>query len=625
MLQLSQFRFEKVCVAFYNCRTRLTDTQLGKMRLINVEALLERERVMDKGERVDRRTKVLEFADDEATSYAILSHRWIGQEVDYDEVVELAKMDADQQNEIRRRPGYQKILDSCRQAKDDGFKWLWVDTCCIDKRSSAELSEAINSMYRWYANSLVCYAYLHDTPGTFSTVRDDRRYPNSNGWPEWFSRGWTLQEMIAPSNVQFFNKDWQCIGDKRMLSNTLSRITGVPSYILTDGLSSNRPCVAQIMSWAAFRTTTRVEDRAYSLMGLLDVNMPMLYGEGKKAFHRLQLEIIRTSNDQSIFAWDPYAKIRRTGSILADDPNLFQDCDEMELMDSDEFIEYFKLRIPNDKLDLIREDRFSTFPITNRGIQIWLPLCPLVGSRSVFEALLPCRCRPSDPPVPINLALWNSNYYRISMPLYAGLPTQDTLQFCELYLRYQDTLLPRDTIFEVDDSAIIEKGFVYRGAYPTEITGTAITLTSTLSLCVKFYSDSQNVCCFAVGFGQCLGQDWIHFSAGDGLPHYSGYSWKCHVEKEYEEMAVRGPEHARSMAEARSRSERYGRVCITRTCLPKSAWALQTSCAVWERARIGVRFEIFRDLGFSTTTQRWTGLDIDVGDYFFHIISSMSK
>ncbi|KIM63845.1 hypothetical protein SCLCIDRAFT_116621, partial [Scleroderma citrinum Foug A] len=274
------------------------------MRLINVKVFLEREGLIREGKLVDRRAKVLEFGDDEVTEYAILSHRWIEQEVDYNEIVELAKMVEEERTEIRQRGGYQKIIQSCEQAKKDGYKWLWVDTCCIDKRSSAELSEAINSMYRWYENSRICYAYLHDVHGSsFPIARDHERYPKSKGWPEWFSRGWTLQEMIAPRDVQFFNKDWHSIGDKRSLSPNLEAITRVPQDILKEGLSANRPCVAQIMSWAAYRATTRVEDRAYSLMGLLDVNMPMLYGEGKKAFHRLQLEIIRTSNDQSIFAW----------------------------------------------------------------------------------------------------------------------------------------------------------------------------------------------------------------------------------------------------------------------------------------------------------------------------------
>jgi len=208
---------------------------LNSMRLINVKALLEREESMKKGERVDRWAKVLEFCDDEATKYAILSHRWIGQEVECDEILELAKMNVWMREKIRRCEGYRKILDSCNQAKKDGYQWLWVDTCCIDKRSSAELSEAINSMYRWYEYAQVCYAYLHDVlDSSFPVAHDDWRY--ANGWPEWFSRGWTLQEMIAPSNVQFFNKEWQAIGDKRTLACTLQEITGVPEHVLMEGL-----------------------------------------------------------------------------------------------------------------------------------------------------------------------------------------------------------------------------------------------------------------------------------------------------------------------------------------------------------------------------------------------------
>ena len=331
-------------------------------------------------------------------------------------MVKLVKMDEEEKSKIRQCDGYRKILQSCEKAKKDGYKWLWVDTCCIDKRSSAELSEAINSMYRWYENSGICYAYLHDIPdSSFPMAGDAERYPQSIGWPEWFSHGWTLQEMIAPKDVQFFNRDWHPIGDKRTLSRILQDITGVPQDILKEGLSSNHPCIAQIMSWAASQKTTRMEDRAYSLMGLLDVNMPMLYGEGKKAFHHLQLEIIQTLNDQSIFAWD-CNKFERltvwTGSILADDPSFFRGCDEMELMNRDKFIKSLEKRIPEEEFPLIEDDRFGTFPLTNCGIQIWLFLRLLVGSDSVFQALLPCCSRPSGPPVAIMLALWESNYYR---------------------------------------------------------------------------------------------------------------------------------------------------------------------------------------------------------------------
>ncbi|KAI6022259.1 hypothetical protein BKA83DRAFT_53929, partial [Pisolithus microcarpus] len=196
-------------------------------------------------------------------------------------------------------------MKTCEQARKDGYEWLWIDTRCIDKRSSAELSEAINSMYRWYQDAKVCYTYLNNVEeSTFPTERINETYDMSDGRPEWFMRGWTLQELIAPKQIEFFNRDWAPIGNKRHLAPVLKTITGIPCEVLRDGLTGKRLCVAQIMSWAADQKTTRVEDWAYSLMGLFEVNMPMVYGEGKKAFQRLQLEIIRTSSsDHTIFAW----------------------------------------------------------------------------------------------------------------------------------------------------------------------------------------------------------------------------------------------------------------------------------------------------------------------------------
>ena len=572
---------------------------LRSMRLINVEAFLGRERLIGEGKRVDRRAKVLEFGDDEETEYAILSHRWSEQEVDYNEVVKLAKMDEEGRSEIRQRDGYRKILQSCEQAKKDGYKWLWVDTCCIDKRSSAELSEAINSMYRWYENSRICYAYLHDVPGSsFPTAPNNETYPKSNGWPEWFTRGWTLQEMIAPRDVQFFNKNWHPISDKRALAFTLQTITGVPQHILKEGLSSNRPCIAQIMSWAANRTTTRVEDRAYSLMGLLDVNMPMLYGEGRKAFHRLQLEIIRTSNDQSIFAWGYNERKVRTGSILADNPSFFRDCDKMELMNQDDLIESLggDFQLPS-----IEDDRLDTFPVTNRGIQIWLFLRPRVGSDSVFQALLPCRSRPSDPPVAINLALWESNYYR-----YPGSfrPEGGHLQLCRVYLRYQDT--PRcNSTFEIHDSAVHKEGFKCTSGSVRYREGmNTVTLSSTDPLCVKRYSKSYSHGRwhdFAVGFGQCFGQNWIHVVCD---------------EPGIDSMLERAPEHAQSMKKARSGAARC-QIYILHTRLPQSSWILQTSCIVWTNSGIcGIKLEVFQDPGFGFASSEWTAFDVDVSIFF---------
>ena len=586
------------------------------MRLINVKAFLDREELIREGKRVDRRTKVLEFGDDEATEYVVLSHRWIEQEVDYNEVVKLARMDEEERTQVRQRDGYQKIVQSCEQAKKDGYKWLWVDTCCIDKRSSAELSEAINSMYRWYKNSRICYAYLHDVHGSsFPSADDNERYHKSNGWPEWFSRGWTLQEMIAPWNLQFFNKDWYPIGDKRTLSPILEAVTGVPQGILKGGLSSNRPCVAQIMSWAANRTTTRVEDRAYSLMGLLDVNMPMLYGEGKKAFHRLQLEIIRTSDDQSIFAWGCNSISVRAGSILADEPNFFRGCDKMELMNRNEFIEYLRRDIPEGKLPSTEDDRLATFPITNRGIQIWLFLYPCVGSDSVFQALLPCRSDPSGPPVAIRLAWWESNYYRDvgytwTWTAYQDEHMQARLELRHVYLRYQDSDTPHcSSTFEIDDSAILKKAFASSAMWPQgSNTGNTVTLSTTDPLCVKRYSCRQKYH-FTVSFGHWFDQNWIYVDCEQPgtillIPH--------------DLMPKRVSIYAQSMIKARAGAGTSCRICITETPLHQSTWILQTSCVIWNSSRrCGVKLEVFRDSVFGYVPGEWTGFDVDVSRFFF--------
>ena len=572
------------------------------MRLINIDAFLQRERLFHSGRRVERRTKVLEFRDDEATEYAILSHRWIDStEVDYEEMVDLAKVDRQEQDEIRGRQGYTKIVNTCKQAKQDGYEWLWIDTCCIDKRNSAELSEAINSMYRWYANAKICYAYLHDVDGSsFPTKKDEEKYSKSNGWPEWFSRGWTLQEMIAPRNLQFFNKDWQLIGDKNNLAAILNTITGVPKHILADGLEENRPCVAQIISWAATRTTTRVEDRAYSLMGLLDVNMPMLYGEGKKAFHRLQIEIIRSSNDQSIFAWGYDSKNVRIGSILADDPSAFEDCFGMELM-SDELIK----KLPN--LPSTDADHFDdAFPITNRGIQIWMLLRRYRDSNSVFRAYLPCLCGLGFL-ASVDLVLWNSNYYRYPSSLDASLEGSPP-EFRQVYLRYQDT--PNHTVtFDIDDGRIIENGFTCTHVNPTNFTGSTFTLTNTNPFCVKTYSEKQGDGRFKVDFAQCLGLDWVHLDvARNPKPWIDGT------------LKVQVPGGALSMADAPSQVDSSGRrLWVRHLRLPESTWIVRIYRVAWERSKIRLRMEVFRSPHFQYGLDKWNPYDVEVSDFLVHV------
>ncbi|KAI5995229.1 heterokaryon incompatibility protein-domain-containing protein [Pisolithus marmoratus] len=181
------------------------------MKLLNVAVVLDREKNI---QQAVSEHGVLEELDGEITGYAILSHRWAS-EVSYQEMIGLMKMEEQERKEVVHRDGYQKIIKSCEQAMKDGYKWLWIDTCCIDKRSSAELSEAINAMYRWYQNAQVCFAYLNGIDKSDFPTKIERKFAKSNGWPEWFIRGWTLQELIAPTRVEFFDKDWVPIGNKR--------------------------------------------------------------------------------------------------------------------------------------------------------------------------------------------------------------------------------------------------------------------------------------------------------------------------------------------------------------------------------------------------------------------------
>ncbi|PIL24779.1 hypothetical protein GSI_12665 [Ganoderma sinense ZZ0214-1] len=194
-----------------------------------------------------------------------------------------------------------KIFKACQTARLNGYRYIWIDSCCIDKSSSSELSEAINSMYMWYRNAGMCYVYLADVPGLsylalsapYSAFRTSR----------WFARGWTLQELLAPQRIVFLSQTWSALGTKVTLKKALEEITGISGEVLLCEVPLDRISVARRMSWAAARETTRVEDRAYSLFGIFDVNLPTLYGEGDRAFQRLQEEILRRIPDQSLFAW----------------------------------------------------------------------------------------------------------------------------------------------------------------------------------------------------------------------------------------------------------------------------------------------------------------------------------
>lgn len=227
-------------------------------------------------------------------NYAILSHTWEDEEVTFQDFQDISL--------ARRMKGFNKIKFCCEQAAEDGFEWAWVDTCCIDKTSSSELSEAINSMYNWYGNAMVCYAYLSDvsSAGAFNHKTE---LEHIGELPRWFKRGFTLQELIAPLSVKFYTQDWRLIGTKKDKALRLSVVTGIDAAVLRHECSAFQLPVAVRMYWASSRQTTRSEDLAYCLMGLFDVNIPLLYGEGMKAFHRLQEQILKTTNDDTLFLW----------------------------------------------------------------------------------------------------------------------------------------------------------------------------------------------------------------------------------------------------------------------------------------------------------------------------------
>ncbi|KAK4211988.1 HET-domain-containing protein, partial [Rhypophila decipiens] len=246
-----------------------------------------------------------EFPGDYSGPYAILSHTWEDGEISYHEMQAASPASRWQGAAIKKKPGYQKICNFARVAAADGFEYMWVDTCCIDKSSSAELSESINSMFRWYSKATRCYVYLADVPpGPLKDLHDalENRVLKPHARSRWYTRGWTLQELIAPKDLVFYYSDWSPAFKKATELKLLSKITGIPRSVLETGDCSSIS-VADKMRWAADRTTTRIEDMAYCLLGIFDVNMPLLYGEAEKAFLRLQEEICRTSDDQTIFAW----------------------------------------------------------------------------------------------------------------------------------------------------------------------------------------------------------------------------------------------------------------------------------------------------------------------------------
>lgn len=328
-----------------------------------------------------------EFVGVQVPVYAILSHTWEDSELTLRDFADLKL--------ASQKKGFAKVEHSCRLARQTGINYAWVDTCCIDKTSSAELSEAINSMFRWYASAAVCYAYLADLNAEDPV---DAEPTSQFARCRWFTRGWTLQELIAPTTVEFYDRDWTFRGTKATLGQAISTLTHIDHEVLRDSSVLFSLPIARRLCWAAHRRTTRVEDVAYSLMGICNVNMPMLYGEGDKAFIRLQEEIIKETDDLTLFAWqavvtdqtrsDPHGSPEHSPrGILATSPAEFAHAHDL-------------MRVSNPKLN-------PEIALTNKGLRIRDPRGYLgEGQRGGTILSLGCY-RQGVPDQKLGIQLWN--------------------------------------------------------------------------------------------------------------------------------------------------------------------------------------------------------------------------
>lgn len=257
------------------------------------------------------------FVPSEVPEYAIFSHRWNTEEVTFADLCNAEN--PGRKSRMETKNGFAKIAGVCEQALKDGYDWIWIDSCCIDKASSAELQEAINSMWRYYAQSNICYVYLADIADA------EAGWSSQFAQSEWFTRGWTLQELIAPVFVEFYAKNWDPIGTKLQRYKQIAEITSISPNALNREQNIDEFGIAVKLSWAAHRKVTRMEDESYSLLGLFDVNMPLLYGEGpKKAFIRFQEAIYKNTTDHSIFLYC-HTTLGDSHPLLASSPRDFCD------------------------------------------------------------------------------------------------------------------------------------------------------------------------------------------------------------------------------------------------------------------------------------------------------------
>lgn len=235
-----------------------------------------------------------EFSQEKLPPYAILSHTWGTEEVIFADLIKRC---------AQSKAGYRKLAFCGEQAARDKLRYFWVDSCCIDRGSSAELTTAINSMFRWYHGAVKCYVYLSDVSASAGNV-------SQNAWEadfrksRWFTRGWTLQELLAPTQVEFYSCQHQRLGDKESLRPLIHDITRIRVEALRNH-PLNAFSIEERMRWAADRQTTEDEDGAYCLLGIFNIFMPLVYGEGKdSALRRLQRELDGISATGMVFTND---------------------------------------------------------------------------------------------------------------------------------------------------------------------------------------------------------------------------------------------------------------------------------------------------------------------------------
>ena len=323
--------------------------------------------------------------------YAILSHRWIGEEVTFQDFqmvpksqlrvlsarkpVPLVSNGSPTETQSRRSSIF-KIAGACnkvRQTNDKAapqIRHIWIDTICINKGDAQELSTSINSMFRWYQSAEVCYVYLFDVSwnGTEDPT-SQRQFVDS----EWFRRGWTLQELLAPRDVQFFDRDWKYIGAKDDLIASIVEASHIaPEHLLGSFHSAS---LAQKMSWLARRETKFVEDRAYCVLGIFGIYLDARYGQGEDEFLRLQVEIIKSWKkkvpfDESLFAWT--SELVESSGLLAPAPRCFEDAGDI-IFDPKKAKDRGIGLVEGIEIDTAREMRF-TIPLI-----FYVPLLPVVN------------------------------------------------------------------------------------------------------------------------------------------------------------------------------------------------------------------------------------------------------